>query len=258
MPPKLEDVINKALEKDKKLRYQSAAEMRTDLQRLKRDTKMGRTVVMDDEPDAVAQKTSSRQPSSSNQTAVSSSTVPAVAGQRAGHWKILVPAAVGVVAALVASALYLRSHHAAPLTEKDTIVLADFTNTTGDSVFDGTLRQGLSSQLEQSPFLNLLSDERVAQTLALMAQPTDTRFTPELAREVCQRTASAASIEGLIASLGTSVCRGTEGCELPQWRCAGERAGHRQRQRAGAESPGRGGDENSREAGRIAGLRAKV
>ena len=202
IPPKLEDVINKALEKDKKLRYQSAAEMRTDLQRLKRDTKMGRTVVMDDEPDAVAQKTSSRQPSSSNQTAVSSSTVPAVAGQRAGHWKILVPAAVGVVAALVASALYLRSHHAAPLTEKDTIVLADFTNTTGDSVFDGTLRQGLSSQLEQSPFLNLLSDERVAQTLALMAQPTDTRFTPELAREVCQRTASAASIEGLIASLG--------------------------------------------------------
>ena len=80
------------------------------------------------------------------------------------------------------------------MTEKDTIVLADFTNTTGDPVFDGTLRQGLSAQLEQSPFLNLLSDERVAQTLALMAQPKDARLTRELAREVCQRTASAASI----------------------------------------------------------------
>ena len=82
-------------------------------------------------------------------------------------------------------------------------MLADFTNTTGDSVFDGTLRQGLSSQLEQSPFLNLLSDERVAQTLALMAQPKDARLTRELAREVCQRTASAASIEGSISSLGS-------------------------------------------------------
>ncbi len=70
-------------------------------------------------------------------------------------------------------------------------------------MFDGTLRQGLSSQLEQSPFLNLLSDERVAQTLALMAQPKDARFTRELAREVCQRTASAASIEGSISSLGS-------------------------------------------------------
>ena len=203
IPSKLEDVINKALEKDKKLRYQSAAEMRTDLQRLKRDTKMGRTAVVDDEPDAVPEKNSSDQPPTSNPTAIPSSTVPIGAGQRAGHWRILAPAVVGVVAALVAGAFYLRSRHTAPLTEKDTIVLADFTNATGDSVFDGTLRQGLSSQLEQSPFLNLLSDERVAQTLTLMAQPKDARFTPELAREVCQRTASAASIEGSIASLGT-------------------------------------------------------
>jgi serine/threonine protein kinase len=97
IPPKLEDVINKALEKDKKLRYQSAAEMRTDLQRLKRDTKMGRTTVVDDEPDAVAQKNSSHQPPTSNPTAVPSSTVPIGAGQRAGHWKILAPAVVGVV-----------------------------------------------------------------------------------------------------------------------------------------------------------------
>ena len=104
----------------------------------------------------------------------------------------------------IAGGLYFRSRSdRARLTEKDTIVLAEFTNTTGDPVFDGTLRQGLSSQLEQSPFLNLLSDQRVAQTLALMAQPKDARLTRELAREVCQRTASAASIEGSISSLGS-------------------------------------------------------
>jgi len=79
----------------------------------------------------------------------------------------------------------LHSHQTATrLTEKDSIVLAEFTNPTGDPIFDGTLRQGLSAQLEQSPFLNLLSDERVAQTLALMAQPRDARLTRELAREV--------------------------------------------------------------------------
>ena len=81
-------------------------------------------------------------------------------------------------------------------------MLADFTNTTGDSVFDGTLRQGLSAQLEQSPFLSLLSDSRIAQTLALMTQPKDARLTQKLAREVCQRTASAATIEGSISSTG--------------------------------------------------------
>jgi len=119
-------------------------------------------------------------------------------------WKVLVPAAVVVVAAAIGGGLYFRSRQTTTrLSEKDTIVLAEFTNTTGDPVFDGTLRQGLSAQLEQSPFLSLLSDQRVAQTLALMAQPKDARLTRELAREVCQRTASAASVEGSISSLGS-------------------------------------------------------
>ena len=109
-----------------------------------------------------------------------------------------------LVAAAIGGGLYFRSRQATHrLTEKDSIVLAEFTNTTGDPVFDGTLRQGLSAQLEQSPFLSLLSDQRVAQTLALMAQPKDARLTRELAHEVCQRTASAASIEGSISSLGS-------------------------------------------------------
>ena len=121
---------------------------------------------------------------------------------------ILAATAILASAVLLAGELLWRWREAPRLTPKDTIVLADFTNTTGDAVFDGALRQGLSAQLEQSPFLNLLSDTRIAQTLALMAQPRDAQFTPVLAREVCQRTASAASIEGSIASLGSQYVLG--------------------------------------------------
>ena len=114
---------------------------------------------------------------------------------------LFIATAALVIAA--AGAFLWRSHSSAKLTDKDTIVLADFSNTTGDPVFDGALRQGLASQLEQSPFLNLLSDEKIAQTLSLMAQAKDARFTSLLARDVCQRTASAATIEGSISNLGT-------------------------------------------------------
>ena len=97
--------------------------------------------------------------------------------------------------------LHSRNEHA--LTDKDTIVLADFANTSGDRVFDDTLRQGLSVQLEQSPFLKLISDERIRQTLRLMGQPPDARLTPEIAHDLCQRTQSAAVINGSITSLGS-------------------------------------------------------
>jgi len=174
VPADLERIINKALEKDRNLRYQHASEMRSDLQRLKRDTESGHS------------------------SAASSGTVAVLHGK---VWKVAVP--ILTVALLVAGGLYYRSQQSHRLTEKDTIVLADFANATGDPVFDGTLRQGLSSQLEQSPFLNLLSDERIAQTLSLMTQPKDARLTHELAREVCQRTASAAALDGSIAQIGT-------------------------------------------------------
>jgi tetratricopeptide (TPR) repeat protein len=117
---------------------------------------------------------------------------------RSGGWWL---AAGLLLVAVLASVLMPR--HPGKLTDADTIVLSDFANSTGDSVFDDALRQGLSSQLEQSPFLNLLSDERVAQTLSLMAQPKDSRLTHTLAREVCQRTASAAVLDGTIAQVGT-------------------------------------------------------
>jgi DNA-binding winged helix-turn-helix (wHTH) protein/Flp pilus assembly protein TadD len=124
------------------------------------------------------------------------------------RWLATLAISVVLIAALGAYLTWFRSQQTQSLTEKDTIVLADFTNSTGDAVFDGTLRQGLSAQLEQSPFLNLLSDEHIAQTLSLMAQPKDAPLSYKLASEVCQRTASAATIEGSIASLGSQYVLG--------------------------------------------------
>ena len=174
--PELEAVIRKALEKDRRLRYQSAAEMRTDLQRLQRDSESGRYAAMP-----------AKRPMSPF-------------GKR---WPLIAAAAAVLIAGLVGGGIYYRSHQAKPLTEKDTIVLSDFTNTTGDSVFDDTLKQGLAVQLEQSPFLDLVSERKVNQTLKLMGRPAGDRLTPEVTREVCQRTGSKAMLTGSIAELGS-------------------------------------------------------
>ncbi len=171
LPPKLGEIINKSLEKGHKLRYQHAADIRTDLQRLKRDTETG---LVGSKP----------------------------ATTSTGRWMAIAAVAVVAVALGVGGWLFFsRKAHA--LTDKDTIVLADFTNTTGDTVFDGTLRQGLSVQLEQSPFLSIVSDQRFEQTLKMMGQKPGTKLTPEIAREVCQRTGSAAVLGGSIAQIGS-------------------------------------------------------
>jgi serine/threonine protein kinase/tetratricopeptide (TPR) repeat protein len=179
LPTELEHIIGKCLEKDRNLRYQHASEICADLQRLKRDT--------------------------GSQRGISSQSVPS-RSRIASRWKAIVPAATIVLALSIAGFFYLRA--APKLSDKDTIVLADFANSTGDPVFDGTLRQGLAVQLEQSPFLSLVPEDRVQQTLRMMSQPADAHLTPQLAREVCQRTASAAVLQGSIAALGNQYVLG--------------------------------------------------
>jgi eukaryotic-like serine/threonine-protein kinase len=205
VPPKLEDIITRALEKDPNLRYQHASDMRSELQRLKRDTESGRSAVPSEIADP-ASAASTISPAATSPESKSSTASTAPAKTRRLKLAPIIAAAL-LLAAGVGCWLYF-TRHAQALTDKDTIVLAEFANTTGDPVFDGTLRQGLSAQLDQSPFLSLISDERIARTLTLMAKPKDARLTPDIARDVCQRTASAATIEGSVSSLGSQYVLG--------------------------------------------------
>ena len=180
VPPKLENIINKALEKDRNLRYQHAADMRTDLQRLKRDSE-------------------SKHYSAAR---TSSGTVAVAPGPRFRKlWRIGIP--VLLIALLVGGAFYFHSHRVEALTDRDSIVLSDFENKTADSAFDDALKQGLAVQLEQSPFLDLISDSKVNETLKLMGHPAGERLTPEITREVCQRAGGKAMLTESIARLGS-------------------------------------------------------
>jgi serine/threonine protein kinase/tetratricopeptide (TPR) repeat protein len=221
VPSELERIISKALEKDRSLRYQNAADMRTDLQRLKRDMQTGRVPASSSGAVSTLQESGTHgataqsvPASASTHIVVSPSSgavkVADVSASRKSLWKILVPAAVVLVAILVAGTFYFRSrqHTAHVLTEKDTIVLADFSNSTGDAVFDDTLKTALSVSLNQSPFLNVLSENKVASTLKLMSRSADTKLTPEVTRELCQRADSKAYLAGSIASLGSQYVLG--------------------------------------------------
>jgi len=203
LPFKLEEIITKALEKNHKLRYQHASEIRTDLQRLKRDTESGKATVSSAAPVPVARRT-----------------------------RLLGYASAAILAiALVAAAFFLHGK-AHALTNKDTIVLSDFENKTGDAVFDDALRQGLSVQLEQSPFLSMISESKVNQTLKLMGRLAGDSLTPEVTREVCQRTGSKAMLTGSIAGLGSQYVIGLKAVNCQN----GDLLAEAQEQAAGKEA----------------------
>jgi len=204
IPPKLEDIINKALEKDRDLRYQHASDVRTDLKRLKKEMESARTPVAHEETSVLAAPASVAQKHPST-TSVAIAPEPTAARR----WRIIVPAVV-VIAALITVGAFWRERRPRDLTSKETIVLADFANATGDPVFDGTLKQALAIQLEQSPVLTVLPDGKVNATLKFMNRPTNGHISEQVGQEICLRSNSKALLAGSIASIGSQYLVGVK------------------------------------------------
>ncbi|MBV9574797.1 MAG: protein kinase [Acidobacteriales bacterium] len=228
LPAELEHIINRALEKDRNLRYQHASEMRAELQRTRRDTDTSRSVATAGEPVeahpsgatalpsvpgssgsltprpssasniAAAQVSSERISATQISASASASSIP-LSKKRLAPFGI---AAVAVIA-LTAAGIFFYTRRSHALTEKDSILVADFVNTTGDPVFDGTLKQALAVQLEQSPYLNVLPESRIQEGLHFMGRPADTRITADVAREICMREGVKAMLTGSISGLGS-------------------------------------------------------
>jgi serine/threonine protein kinase/tetratricopeptide (TPR) repeat protein len=214
VPAELEHIINRALEKDRNLRYQHASEMRAELQRAKRDTDTSRSGMAVAElpasagsSGAVAAATPTpvpavmQTPSAGTPAAPASTSASGVPARGSRRW--MKPAAAAAVVAVAIAGAFLYSHRSQALTEKDSILLADFVNTTGDAVFDGTLKQALAVQLEQSPYLNVLPESRIRSALRFMGRPPDERVTGDVAHEICMREGVKAMLTGSISSLGS-------------------------------------------------------
>jgi serine/threonine protein kinase/Flp pilus assembly protein TadD len=216
LPGPLQDIILKALEKDRELRYQHASEMRADLQRLKRDTDSRKLKPgVGSGASRPASDSARMRAGSTASTAVtrpiSGTVVLDSGGARKRAWRMGI--AVAILGAVAAIGFYSRPRHASALTERDTVMLADFTNRTGDPVFDESLKQALAVNLGQSPFLNILPDQKVNETLQLMDKPANQPITSDLANEICVRTGSKAVLKGSIAALGQQYLVGLEADE---------------------------------------------
>ncbi|MBZ5535199.1 MAG: protein kinase [Acidobacteriia bacterium] len=216
LPSKLEEIVNKALEKDRELRYQNASDMRADLKRLKRDTDSGRSAVSSGVlpaergvssngravvPGISTPGSEKLRPAAGSSVSSPDSVVQTAArkGRRLWQYGPIVAAAVIIVVAIAS----FYGHRARALTEKDFILLTDFVNTTGDSMFDGTLKKALAVDLEQSPFLNVFPEEKVRQTLKFMGRSPDDRVTNDVGREICQRNGIKVILTGSVANLGS-------------------------------------------------------
>ena len=222
LPPKLDEIISKALDKDRKLRYQTAADMRADLQRLKRDTESARS--------------------------------PATAKTEAAttlwrRWKVILPITAALVMLSAGSYVYL--HRTPKLTDKDTLVLADFANSTGDPVFDDTLKQGLAVQLGQSQLLNILPEQKVRSALKEMTRSPDEAVSTSVAQEVCERTGSKAYIAGSIANLGGHYLIGLNAIQCITGETLARKQAEAEGQTAGVGGPRRRVGEASQRAWRI-------
>ncbi len=212
LPAKFEDIINRALEKDRDLRYQHAIDMKSELMRLKRDLESGRSPALSSSdahvpppPDSVS--AAARRSSGSARTVASGSSpalAPVVERSKYSWLKWMVPVVVLLALAVIAAGFYMRKQSTVQLTDKDQLILADFTNQTGDAVFDSTLKEALAIQLEQSPVVQLVSDAELHTNLPYLGQTRDQKITPELAQQLGQRLGVKAYLAGSIANLGTS------------------------------------------------------
>jgi eukaryotic-like serine/threonine-protein kinase len=217
LPTKLEDVINRALEKDRDLRYQHADEIKSELKRLQRDLESGRSAAVSSSSEAAHGESGSQAPLPSSATRSSGSARVVAGGSSSGSvatmlpetaprswWKWMVPVALVLALAIIAAGFYWRKHQTVQLTDKDQLILADFTNQTGDQVFDSTLKEALAIQLEQSPLVQLVSDAELHSNLQYLGQTREQKITPELAQQLGQRLGVKAYLAGTIGSLGSS------------------------------------------------------